>query len=314
VLDVIIAPPDARQVYVAPPQPPPVPRLDGTDLRIIEAVRDVGLVKVWSVLNMLSDDTGLDRSAGRDARRALWDRVRRLKRLKLVFGVGRNEVTATRPPARLRARRRRSSVGILHGARPVSAANRQPHPSKRESPHPVEAPRFRQTPAIYQMSMDAEKTKSVPDPEQVTQAARSLASMPRRPRRRWSGMIGRIRSFKNLRIQLPDGRVVYALGAKRGRVVFTSQPDGPVGSVDGLWRDWGAIGANLVTVVKNPAAVLLGGLKRGIKEAPSALKASVARANGCRPVRAGQRPRGRPRRSRIGACSQVLTGRSLPLP
>ena len=108
-------------------------------------------------------------------------------------------------------------------------------------------------------------------------------------------MIGRVRSYRNMPIWLADGRLVYALGAKRGRVVFTSDPDGPLGSRDGLGRNWGVIRASQVTVVKNPMAQILGSRKRGVKEAPSAAKAAAARVNGRCPVRAG-RKRGRPPR------------------
>jgi hypothetical protein len=49
-----------------------------------------------------------------------------------------------------------------------------------------------------------------------------------------------------------------------------------------------------VDVVRNPHAVLLGRLKAGTVERPSALKAASARRNGRQPPRPGRR-RGRPR-------------------
>lgn len=96
--------PDPAQV--AAPKPPPAPALpvDQIDQEIVTRVRDLGRVKTWSLLDRLVQDQGaLNRAESRDARRALWGRVRRLKRLKLIHGVGRNEIAAMKPvrdPAR----------------------------------------------------------------------------------------------------------------------------------------------------------------------------------------------------------------------
>ena len=145
-------------------------------------------------------------------------------------------------------------------------------------------------------STNTTKIETVITPVQASEAGRALTRLPRHLKRRWSGWIGPVRCFKNMLIRLHDGRVVYALGARRGHVVFTSQADGPIGSLDGVGRDWGVLRADLVTVVKNPLAQILGSRKRGIREAPSALKAASCRANGRCPVHAGHRPRGRPSR------------------
>jgi len=297
VISIIVAPDPAQQVYRSAIPLCPAPRVDDADLRIIEAIRDVRQAKVWSILNMISDDPGLDRAAGRQTRRALWERVKRLKGLGLIFGRGRNELAVTRSqraPTRRRTQRRKGTVSKSTVFSAVSADNLQPATAKPEFQQPVGFQRFRKTPASYLPSVGAEETETAPDPALVAQAARSLASLPRRPRRRWSGLIGRVRSYRNMPIQLPDGRVVYALGARRGRVAYTSQPDGPIGSLDGVGRDWGVIRADLVAVVKNPMALILGARKRGVCEVPTAAKAAACRVNGCRPVHAGRR-RGRPR-------------------
>jgi DNA-binding Lrp family transcriptional regulator len=299
VLSIICAPASAPQQYVPPPQPPTTPKLDLIDRRIIEAVREHGPVKLWSLLNWLAQDEGeRSRTDGRVARLNLWDRVRRLKRLKVIFGVGRNEVAATkrsRQPARPRPRRRKRSVVSAPEFCGVSATCAPPMQTLTDFNEPPETQMVRVTTPKGANAQEPQETNTVPDAAQVAEAARSLASLPRRPRRRWSGMIGSVRSYRNMPIRLPDQRVVFALGAKHGRVPYTSQPDGPIGSVEGIWRDWGVVPAHLVEVVRNPAAMLLGGLKRGTKEAPSPRKQMAARLNGCRPVRAGSRPRGRPR-------------------
>jgi hypothetical protein len=68
----IVAPFGAQQICPPPPPPPPAPRLDSVDQRIVDAVRDVGPVKTWSLLNWLAEDEGArSRADGREARRSL---------------------------------------------------------------------------------------------------------------------------------------------------------------------------------------------------------------------------------------------------
>jgi hypothetical protein len=291
-----VAPEDCPQVHAT--TPPPAPRLDLIDQRIIEAVREHGPVKTWSLFNWLAEDAGArSRDEGRAARRILWERVRRLKRLSLVFGHGRNEVAATKPsrqPARPRPRRRERRVVPAPEFCGVSATCPPPMQTIAELNEPPETQLVRMTTPKGADEQEPQETNTAPDPEQVAQAARSLAALPRRPRRRWSGMIGRIRSYLNMPIRLPDKRVVYALGAKHGRVPYTSQPDGSIGSPEGLRRDWGVVPASQVEFIRNPAAVLLGSRKRGVRERKSEAKASAARSNGAKPCRPG-RKRGRPR-------------------
>lgn len=246
-LDVIIAPEDRQQVYTPPPLPVPLSRLDRTDERIVEAVRQHGPVKLWSLLNWLAQDEGeRSRADGRDFRRILWDRVKRLKRLKLIFGRGRNQITTTRPTSsstRPRPRRHKPSVESAPESCGVSATCPPPMPTLAESNEPPETQMVQVTVPKGADEQELQESKTAPDPAQVAQAARSLASLPRRPRRRWSGMIGSVRSYRNMPIRLLDERLVYALGAKHGRVPYTSQPDGPIGSVEGIWRDWGVVHA-----------------------------------------------------------------------
>lgn len=89
-----------------------------------------------------------------------------------------------------------------------------------------------------------------------------------------------------------NGQVAELLFAKRGAAAIR-------------WRDelslrpeqYGACRTTELRPFKNPAAVLFGSLKRGVRERPSAKKARAARCNGSRPPRAGSRPRGRPRKA-----------------
>jgi hypothetical protein len=290
VIDVIIAPESVQQIHTPPQQP--CARLDQLDHKIVGEFRRHGLygAPLWTPLNTLAESSRpKDRNELRRTRLELWRRLRGLLRAGVLHRWGRNHVTATKVHRERSARAKRcadagSTFPQVGETGTTPAVNQfcfillgQP------SPAPT-------------LAVESRKTKTAPEPAQVTAAARSLALLPRHPRRQWSGLIDRVRSFRNMLIRLPDGRVVYALGARRGRVVFTSQADGPIGSLDGVGRDWGATSADLVAVVKNPMAAILGSRKRGMKEAPSARKQAAARANGRCPVRAGRRPRGRPRR------------------
>ena len=301
-VSIITAPPEAPQVCNCSPQAPPVPQLDAVDRRIIEAVREHGPVTIWSMLNWLSQDEGArSRAEGRQARLDLWHhRIKRLKRLGLVFGRARNELAVlepdrhpTRPHPRPRWRKR--SVVSMPDFCGVSATSPPPMPTLADFTKQDENQLVLIATRNRANEQEPQVTETAPDQALVAQAARSLASLPRRPRRQWSGMIGRIRCYRNMPIRLPDGRDVYALGAKRGLVVFTRQADGPIGSVEGVGRDWGAIRADLTVVIKNPMAQILGSRKRGVRERKSAAKAAAARVNGSIPCAPGKR-RGRPRK------------------
>jgi hypothetical protein len=237
----IVAPVDRPQVAAPKPAPAPAPpRLDRLDERLLEHLRDAGSCPTWTLLDIVADEQApRDRTAGRLLRLDLLGRLKRLRRLGLAFLVGRNWVSDTRPDPAMRrpaGRRRRTGSGLRHN-RGVSADKRLPHPPKQESPHQVGAQLLHQTPASYSADMGGGNIKIAPDRALIAQAARNLARLPRRPVRRWSGMIGPIRSYRGMVVRLPDGREVYALGARRGQVPYTAQPDGPVGAVDGLGRD-----------------------------------------------------------------------------
>jgi hypothetical protein len=96
-----------------------------------------------------------------------------------------------------------------------------------------------------------------------------------------------------MKVVLADGHIAELFMARRGAAVVT-------------WVDQFSVRPNKIGACRTdelrrfklPAAVALGGCKRGVKERQSAKKARCARINGCRPVRPSSRPRGRPRRRR----------------
>jgi hypothetical protein len=290
VLSIICAPASAPQTYV-PAQQPHTPLLAPLDLAIHQEVQRHGRYgcHIWSALNAVARaQEPKDRDEQRRLRVHLWHRMKALLHREALFRFGRKSISAVKVPrVRTVRRKRRLHAGSTFVETGLSYGT--------PSINPLSANLPKQPGPVPTYWVDVPKTQTVPDPNRVAQAARSLASLPRQPRRRWSGKIGSVRCFRNMLIRLPDNRVVYAFGAKRGRVLFTSRPDGHLTGSDGLWDDWGVVAARLVEVVKNPAAMLLGGCKRGVRERRSEAKAIAARINGLAPCRVG-RKRGRPRK------------------
>jgi len=115
----------------------------------------------------------------------------------------------------------------------------------------------------------------------------------RRRQRIYTGVIDGKRAWRHMKVVLADGHIAELFMARRGAAVVT-------------WVDQFSVRPNKIGACRTdelrrfklPAAVALGGCKRGVKERQSAKKARCARINGCRPVRPSSRPRGRPRRRR----------------
>ena len=123
---------------------------------------------------------------------------------------------------------------------------------------------------------------------EISLAAAALRKSPPRTGA-WCGWLGGYHLRKGDKVILPDGRLGIVYGAARGKIIIWKERIDP--------GDWPAdvYDARLIRRFKNPAAVILGGRKRGVKECPSEIKASTARRNGRFPVRPGNRPRGRPK-------------------
>lgn len=124
-----------------------------------------------------------------------------------------------------------------------------------------------------------------PTAEQIGAAASLLAMRPRPRKRKWTGVLHGQRLRRRTPVEVPNGDVLAAFAIRRGKV-FVFAPEGS-------GRFFDRYDASEVRRIKNPAAVVMGSLKRGVRERRSALKAAAARANGRQPPRAGRR-RGRP--------------------
>lgn len=144
------------------------------------------------------------------------------------------------------------------------------------------------------------KTKSArPSPRAIGAAASLLAMRPRSRRRKWTGALDGERIRRGTPIRLPNGDVVPTFAVLRGKVFVIAPEDSD--------RFLDRFDASQVHQIKNPAAVLLGAQKAGVKEQPSIRKQVAARANGCLPPREGSRPRGRPRLSMASPLASVAS-------
>ena len=291
VITPISSPPVSKPLPVLPKPP----QLDWLDERIVELVEERGPVKIWSILNLLGEEMGArSRGDGRQARMQLLPKVQRLLRLGLLHRAGRNTIATFKPVAGTKRRRQRTARKASF-ARTGSALMR-PQPAApaghADQPH-VEV--FSANPDSQQTPPNGLQTQTVLAPEDVSSAARQLASLPRRKKRIWSGWLDdQTRAYRNMRIELPGGEPVYVFGVLRGRLVFTRVPNGPAGDPDEAGQSWGVVPASAVQIIPNQHAVVLGRLKAGTRERPSVLKAATARRNGAMPARRGRR--GRPRK------------------
>jgi hypothetical protein len=253
-----------------------------------------------------------DRTAGRVLRLELLGRLKRLRRLGLAFPLGRNWVSDTKPdPAMQRpaGRQRRRRAARSRSVRAVSAGKSPSLPEQPVLDYLVKPHLSAMYSAISHAVEKPEKIESVLAPEQVSAAARALAKLPRNQARKLTGLLHGRRSWRGQRILLPGGRPAFVWGCMRGKVVWSLDPEVLLFGVSTARVEWGVLAESQVTLEKSAAAALLGGLKRGVRERPSALKAISARRNGAMPVRPGSRPRGRPsKHSQSSALTSGLDG------
>jgi hypothetical protein len=299
-LSIISAPASAPQTTVPPPpQPRPAPRLDDTDREIISLVREHGPVKIWTVLDRVAESKGAQsRVEARSYRLRLWHYwVKRLMWLKLIYPVGRNELVAVKPDTqstRRGPRRRKPSVARLPHVQGGSAINPEAQAQELETKHPVGSQVDKREKPRPSAPADLAETESdAVTKEQASEAGRLLTTRPRRQQHKWTGWLRGEHFWRGRPVVLPNGEVTGVYWTSRGRVLLEDANDLP----DLPLRVRLARRKQDVRIYRDPAAIVLGRLKAGVKEAPSALKASSARANGCKPCRPGRRPRGRPRRS-----------------
>jgi len=292
---VIITAPDTAPPVLPPVSPPKTgTRLDMIDQRIVTAVAEHGVVKLWPRLNEIAKEEGVTgRQRVRAAAMYLYRRVRRLIKAGILVGAGRNciAVPGAWCPVPYRHRPRRTTVVARKLQRAGSGATASPASQLSISAQAVGNQLFRQNSVSSELPDAPMKTETVPTKGQISAAARHLASLPRKRRKRWTGWLhGRHTHWGQL-VELPDGRLAPLTWANRGRVLVLNPDSEP----DNESFPWVALWERDVKLHRNPAAVALGKLKRGVAERPSEIKAASARKNGSMPCRPGKR-RGRPRK------------------
>ena len=304
-ISIIMAPTDRPQIPVAESfqseqQKQSDARLDLIDKEILSKVAYFEPVHMWSLTNFLTTSHGnIDRNSLREARHDIWRRIRRLKTLGLLHGYGRSRISVSKLPPKVRQKPSRKAVSSsrIQGRFNESTGSVAKTPS---TPRPwisqsTVANRPLSPDSAPRRSMEAPgKTESAPSVEQLADAARTLAGLLRKKPKEFAGFFRNQPCRFGQMARTPLGEILPIVFAYYGRVFLdVDVPKGtPLSEVWPriTWRE------RQLQIVKHPAAVALGRLKRGKKERPSELKKMTARANGAKPCKPGKR-RGRPRKT-----------------
>ena len=291
-ISIIVAPPTAPQVLPPARSKPKLRTLNQAESQIVDAVQEHGVVKLWPIIDeLVLKDGKVSRAELRQRRRELYTTVYGLIQSGMLIWAGRNCIALPGTRLPILVQRRRSPVAYRH-PRLAGSARTEPQLPRLTIPaiEPDSQPVAVRAPLRSQPARPP-KTESAASPEQITEAARSLATLPRDKARRWTGWIDGQRSWRGRLVLTPAGDVLPLVMANRGRVLLQETSDAELSPIE-IWRRtvWRS---EQVQLVRNPAAVLLGRLKLGVVERPSAAKQRAARMNGLRPCRPGLR-RGRP--------------------
>jgi hypothetical protein len=282
---------------------PPGISLDKADQALLKKVEKAGIygIRIWELLNLVAEEQNPGtRAETRALRLKLWQNLRQLMSRGVVLRWARSWVSVYRLPRPSVNRHRRSIAGS------TLKQHKHDQPAVRK-PLQIQSPCSLPCPQTKSVELDAaplvkqlpevsisDNSPRPPDLESVREAARLLARLPRKRTRRWTGWIGGHHCWRNQRIILPGGELVYLYGALRKKAVWTSCATGPNADLsDDNWA-FGAVDADQVRLVKDPNAIILGKLKAGVREKVSEAKKRAARTNGLKACKPG-RQRGRPR-------------------
>ena len=256
-------------------------------------------VNLWRVINALTkaeDKEGDDRGQRRFRRLCFWVAIRELLKVKMLY---RHYAEIATADFAYRSRRR-PAKRLLPSARRSDSESAGSNLTEPQAEKTVQAPKTTTTPAGKATSINQTAqappliTQSAgttrPTAEQVCGAATLLAQRPHPRKRKWTGVLNGERVRRNTLVAVPTGEVLRAILILRGWVYVIRSPDEPD-------RFMERFKASEVRRIANPAAQVLGSLKRGVRERPSEAKRRACLSNCSKPPRAGKRPRGRPRRT-----------------
>ncbi len=285
-LSILISPSD-----VFDRKPMSAPELNDIDRRIVAEVRRLGCPNVWTLLNVLASEEGRgDRHFERHRRLELLFRVHRLKWHKVIFGCGRNQISAVPPPPRKRTQRNPRQRSVTERARltPVSGVKTGTRSDLVNStafpqPTPAQAIPLMPFPEKPKASGNASKISS----DEISRAAATLGKTPR-TRWVWTGWVKGVRFRRRQRIIIPGKGIHPAYIVRRGKIYVIFPEDG---TANCAYR----FDADEVEIYRSPEAQLLARQKTGVQEKRSECKRRSCQKNGRAPVRPGNRPRGRPR-------------------
>jgi hypothetical protein len=271
-----------------------------TLLRTVEKAGVYG-IRIWELLNRIADEQNpATRAETRALRLKLWQNLRKLLSRGVVFRRARRWISVYRLPRVSVNRHRRSIAGsTLKQHKHDQPAVRKPLQIQPPCSLPctqTKSVELDTAPLVKQLpeASISDNSPKPPDLESVRGAARSLAQLPRKQKCRWTGWIDGRHCWRNQRIILPGGELVFVYGVSKKTLVWTSCATGPNADLsDDNWA-FGAVDAGQVRLVKDPNAIILGKLKAGVREKVSEAKRRAARTNGLKACKPG-RQRGRPR-------------------
>ena len=256
-------------------------------------------VGLWKTIGLLAKAEGPgDRGDIRSRSAYYLVGFRELRRAGLMFrhfGLISTQDFAFEPRQKWRksrlptARTSDSKIAVSNGPPPsVNSLRQQDHPPQIQGAKP-------KSPS-QPVPLKTESASS--SAEQINAAARLIAMEPRPRKRKWTGEFNGERVRRRTLFKLPNGDILPTVLILRGKVYIFREDS------EQLIERYSC--SELVRV-KNPAAQLLGRLKRGKHEAPSELKTATARINGAKPCRPGKR-RGRPRKAIEALCNEGGAG------
>ena len=256
-------------------------------------------ITLWKTINTLTKtEKSTDREHVRFHRMRYWIAIRELCRAGVIFRHYHQIALADfayKP-------RRKPARGLSSPVRQSACENGGSNQHQAQAGQAEQTPKAATTP-LNTMEMRGQDTKATPaktecarpSPEQVSAAAGLIAMRPRIRRRirKFTGFFQGERIRRMSLFRVPTGETLPACLILRDMIYVMRPPDTTLKYIE-------RYDASVVRRVKNPAAVLMGKLKKGQPERPSAAKAAAARRNGLMPCRPG-RKRGRPRKAACGS-------------